>query len=241
MNRFFVDPKAIQNEDVHFDAEQSHQIRRVLRMKPGERCMALDNQGNELTVELVSCESDVCRARIVERHKASEPKIQLLMILALTQRDKFEWMLQKCTEVGVSAFLPMVTSRTLVQDPADTMSKYDRWRSILREAAEQCGRGKIPALLPAMSFGRAVEFSGREYGVRLLPWEGERQSHIKMHLREAQPGNTAVMIGPEGGFSTEEAGAAINAGFTPVTLGERILRMETAAVVAGALVMYEWG
>ena len=241
MNRFFVDPKAIQSEDVLFDADQSRQILRVLRMKPGERCTALDNQGNELTVELVSCESDVCRARIVERHKASEPKIQLLMILALTQRDKFEWMLQKCTEVGVSAFLPMVTSRTLVQDPADTMSKYDRWRSILREAAEQCGRGKIPALLPAMSFGDAVKFSGREYGVRLLPWEGERQSHIKTHLREAQPANTAVMIGPEGGFSTEEAGAAINAGFKPVTLGERILRMETAAVVAGALLMYEWG
>lgn len=241
MNRFFVESQAIQADNVVFNDQQARQIWRVLRMKPGDQCIVLDNLGGEMTVELAICEEGACTGRILERKRASEPAIRLLMILALTQREKFEWMLQKCTEVGAGAFLPVVTSRTLVQSPADAMGKYERWGTILREAAEQCGRGRIPELLPVMELDDAVRYAGKEYKTRLLPWEGERRSHIKEYLRGNSSANTVVLIGPEGGFSEEEVAFAVKAGFTPVTLGERILRMETAAVVAGALVMYEWG
>ena len=85
-----------------------------------------------------------------------EPNLRITLFLGLTQREKFEWMLQKCTECGTAAFVPMVTERSLVQDVEETQKKHNRWKSILQEASEQCGRGLIPQLFPAMSFKDAL-------------------------------------------------------------------------------------
>jgi 16S rRNA (uracil1498-N3)-methyltransferase len=148
-------------------------------------------------------------------------------------------MLQKCTEIGAAGFLPVISQRSLVQGKTDTLAKYERWQMILKEAAEQSGRGMIPQLLPPANLKEAVMSTRDEYALRLIPWEDEKQTGIKAILGEGKPARVAVLIGPEGGFSAEEVQTATQAGFLRVTLGKRILRMETAAVVSAALIFHE--
>jgi len=239
MQRFFIDPEAIQGEQVVFSRAQSRQIARVLRLKSGQTCVVLDNLGSELLVTLTQVDADNCRAEIIERTEAQEGGTDLLMLLSLTQREKFEWMLQKCTEVGASGFQPVITSRSLVQQPAEAAAKYERWKMIIREAAEQSGRSRLPELLPPTRLAEAVVHAGQHYQRCLIPWEGEKVRWLKEALAGTAVGSVALLIGPEGGFSEGEVQQAVNAGFTAVTLGRRILRMETAAVVSAALVLHE--
>lgn len=240
MHRFFVSPDGIHSEEILFSPGISRQIARVLRLKCGEKVIVLDNSGDEMLTELSYVDELGCAGRILQHgHCQNEPHTRLLMILGLTQREKFEWMLQKCTEIGAAAFLPVITSRSLVQNPVDVLSKYPRWQTILREAAEQSGRGIIPELLEPAEFHDILTTIPAVYPLCLIPWEDEHQTGIRNLLRETTVEKIAVIIGPEGGFSAAEVELADRAGFKPVTLGKRILRMETAAVVAAALVLHE--
>lgn len=239
MHRFFINPEDIHSEEVNFSNASAKQIARVLRLKSGDQCMALDNLGNEMLVELVRVNPDGCTASILKKTEAEEPHTRLSMLLCLTQRDKFEWMLQKCTEVGAAAFQPVISRRSLVQEKTDMEAKYVRWRMILKEAAEQSGRGRIPELLPTVSLTKAVLAAARDNPLCLIPWEEERNTGLKKVLTGRKVTRIAALIGPEGGFSAEEVQSAVDAGFQRVTLGKRILRMETAAVVTAALVFHE--
>jgi len=239
MQRFFVNPEEIQGQEVVFAPARSRQIARVLRLKNGQNCMVLDNRGGELLVELTQVEAGACRAVIVERAEAQQERIDLLMLLSLTQREKFEWMLQKCTEVGVSTFQPVITSRSLVQQPVQTIAKYERWKTIIWEAAEQSARSRLPELLPPAGLAEAVAEAARRCQRCLIPWEGEKARTLKGALAGPAVGSVALFIGPEGGFAEGEVQQAVNASFNVVTLGRRILRMETAAVVSAALVLHE--
>ena len=239
MHRFFVNPEELEAEEVVFSAAHARQIARVLRLKAGQHCVVLDNLGSEMMVELTQVGAERCTASVVERAVVEEPRTKLLMLLSLTQREKFEWMLQKCTEVGAAVFLPISSSRSLVQQPGDVVVKYERWRAIIREAAEQSGRGRLPELLPPASLEAAAGEVARNYERCLIPWEGEKTRSLKAVLTGKPVGSVAVLIGPEGGFSEDEVQHAVSAGFTPITLGKHILRMETAAVVTAALVLHE--
>jgi len=239
MHRFFIPPEDFHDDHIVFNGNNAQQIARVLRLKPGDFCIALDNLGSEVTCELERVSPATCLASVIEKRKADEPRTRLLMLLCLTQREKFEWMLQKCTEIGAAGFLPVISQRSLVQRNTDTLAKYERWQMILKEAAEQSGRGMIPRLLPPAQLNEAVANTREEYPLRLIPWEDEQQTGIKAVLGQGKPVNVAVLIGPEGGFSAEEVQTATEAGFLQVTLGRRILRMETAAVVSAALIFHE--
>jgi len=240
MHRFFVTPEEVQSEEIYFSPIISRQIARVLRLKCGETVAVLDNSGSEMLTEITLVDEMGCKGKIIQRRYCpNEPHTRLLMILGLTQREKFEWMLQKCTEVGAAAFLPVITSRSLVQHPEDVLAKYPRWRTILKEAAEQSGRGIIPDLLEPASFHDVLTVIPAGNPLCLIPWEDEHRTGLRDLLPEDAPKKIAVFIGPEGGFSAAEVEQATRAGFKPVTLGKRILRMETAAVVAAALVLHE--
>lgn len=239
MHRFFIPPENIHTDHIEFNGKCAHQIARVLRLKEGDECIALDNLGNEVAGRLEQVSPETCLATVIEKRRADEPRVRLLMLLSLTQREKFEWMLQKCTEIGAAGFLPVISQRSLVQGKTETLAKYERWQMILKEAAEQSGRGMIPQLLPPANLKEAVMNTRDEYALRLIPWEDEKQTGIKTMLREGNPAQVALLIGPEGGFSAEEVETATDAGFLRVTLGRRILRMETAAVVSAALIFHE--
>ena len=201
----------------------------------------LDGLGWQYCVELTQVNHEQVTGRLLEKSAISgEPPVQLSMYLCLTQREKFEWMLQKCTEVGVTEFTPVFSSRSLVQDSESQENKFPRWQRILQEAAEQSGRGTIPRLIQPLGFAAALESARGHNDVCLTAWEEEHTLRISAALKGV-PANAriALLIGPEGGLSTEEVTLAGQLGWKAVSLGPRILRMETAAVVSAALVI-DW-
>ena len=243
MHRFFITPAQRRGQIVRFDDVQAHQMRRVLRLRPGERVLALDGQGLQYEVTLEEVSNGRVTGLVVAQAAATgEPRVRLTLFQSLLQRDKFEWVLQKGTEIGVAAFVPVITRRSLVRDADDVgANKLERWRRIIKEAAEQSGRGALPRLVGPIPFEAAApEALGHDR--TLIAWEGEPQQTIRDVLggrRDVE--SVALFIGPEGGFEAAEVEEATSYGAVAVTLGRRILRTETAAVVGAALVLYELG
>jgi 16S rRNA (uracil1498-N3)-methyltransferase len=242
MHRFFLSPANIQDGAVTFTESISRQMVQVLRLKPDAVVMVLDGEGKEYQVRLITLSAQQCEGTVESMNAAlGEPKTTLNLYLCLTQREKFEWILQKCTEVGVSKIIPVISSRSLLQDAREALNKYERWQRILQEAAEQSHRGRVPGLEAPLRFAAAVKQAGQSTACCLIPWEEEKSLSLRQALQKDASQEVALLIGPEGGFSAEEVALAQSEGFISVTLGKRILRMETAAVVASALVLYERG
>lgn len=243
MHRFFVSPDQISQRFVRFDDDQAHQMRRVLRLRPGDSVLALDGLGNQYEVTL----EEVSHARATGLASAAvaatgEPSARLTLYQSILRREKFEWVLQKGTEIGIAAFIPVITRRSLVRDAEDVRpEKLDRWRRIIKEAAEQSGRGRLPALHPPISFSEAG-LEARAADLALFAWEGEARRTLREALTaRAAARHLALFIGPEGGYDPAEVSEAEAWGAIPVSLGRRTLRTETAAVVSAALVLYELG
>ena len=241
MHRFFLPPGSISGEEVHFPAETARQIHHVLRLQPGQDVIVLDNLGGEFTVSLTRVDARQVSGQVSARRPvSSEPDIHLTLYIALTQREKFELILQKCTEIGAAAFVPVISARSLVQDPAEANRKLPRWQAILREAAEQSSRGRIPDLAQPLRFEDAIRTAGSSHDLALIPWEQEAVLSLHAAIaRAALPAapRLAVLIGPEGGWAVKEVELARQHHWLPVTLGPRILRMETAALVSAALIL----
>jgi 16S rRNA (uracil1498-N3)-methyltransferase len=236
-HRFFVPPDQLHDGTVVFSDEQSHQIRAVLRLRPGDFVRAFDGaQPVDHMVELTQL-GPARGALVGTRPQPPEPKTRLVVYPALLQRDKFESVLQKLTEIGAAAIVPVLTARGLVREPPDEQ-RQARWRVILREAAEQCGRGIVPALQPAQAFLRAIAIAE---GTKLVAYEREPRRQLRDVLKSPSTPTVAAFVGPEGGFTPEEADCAERAGAHLITLGPRVLRTETASPLLAALVLYELG
>ena len=230
---------------MHLPEQVSRQLRRVLRARPGDEIVLLDDSGLEFGAVVEILETGEARARVTSQSKSvGEPKVLITLYQALLKTDRFELVLQKCTELGVSRFVPMNCGRSVPRAQAEGSSRYERWRRIVREAAEQSGRGRIPIVEGPLEFVRACE--GAE-SPALIPWEGERELGLRQALGAlrsiaANPGdrgNLSLFIGPEGGFTEDEVRLARTQGITSVTLGKRILRAETAGIATVAAAMYE--
>jgi 16S rRNA (uracil1498-N3)-methyltransferase len=241
MHHFFIPPSSIKSGKVKFASETSRQMSRVLRLKRGARVLALDNSGQEWEIQLETVSPQVCEGIVIdERQSKGEPKVKVTLYLGLTHREKFEWVLQKCTEVGVTAFVPVVTSRSLVQDIRMVQKKRGRWQAIIREAAEQSGRGILPQLEDPLLYPQALDVI-RHHDLGFVAWEGETTVNLRSLIKKRKTRSVGVLIGPEGGLTIEEAALASQGGIPCVSLGRRILRMETAAVVASALILHALG
>jgi 16S rRNA (uracil1498-N3)-methyltransferase len=244
MHRFFVSEESLQGKQVVFTGRQAHQIRNVLRIKSGDHVIVLDNTGCEYTVVLTKVGRQDVVGEVVSRQQVqAEPRTQITLYQSLLAREKFEWVLQKCTEVGVTKFVPMITGRSIVRrTDAITSRKLSRWRDIITEAAEQSGRGQIPQLDAPVNFVDAVCRLG-DFDHCLIGTLGAAGSSVRDILRtgDTEPATVALFIGPEGGFTDDEIADACSKGATAFSLGKRILRTETAAVVASAVILYELG
>ena len=239
MHRFFVDPEILRGDRVVLPAATAHQIRNVLRLRAGSAILVLDNSGAEYEVVLRQVDrQQVVGEAVAKRPCPNEPTVHLTLYQALMKRDKFEWLLQKGTEIGISQFVPVVTQRSLVQDVDIKASKQARWHKIITEAAEQSRRGCIPTLQPPQTLVQALADHPPQPG--LIAWEEADGLTLRGALSGGErPSHLSLFIGPEGGFAAEEVKAAQAAGLQAITLGKRILRAETAALVASALVLYE--
>ena len=242
MHRFFIPANLFQTSEIILPADVSQQICRVLRLKTGTEILLLDDQGFKYQSRLCEVNEDQCTVLVQTKQAAQgEPLTRLTLLVGITQRDKFELILQKCTEIGVSSIIPIITSRTLIQKSRDVEDKYPRWKKIMLEAAEQSHRGRIPTVLPVMKFPEALSSIRSDAGLKLVLWEEESGTAIKPVLRNFKGQDVVLIIGPEGGLSAEEVDTARDNGFKSVSLGKRILRMETAAMMATGLVIYELG
>lgn len=254
MHRFFIPPEALRTQPVILTGDQAHQIRRVLRLRLGDRVTLLDGEGWAYDARLIALDEASARFQTVQRWQvAGEPPVAITLFQAMLKGERFGWALQKGTEVGVGRFAPLVCERNVIDDldAIDSANKRERWERIIREAAEQSGRGRLPELLPAQLFAQAVAAPASPSGpggegetLRLILWEGERVTRLRDALAGCNLTGGAriqVFVGPEGGFTEEEVALAQRYGVRPVTLGPRILRAETAGVIAAALILYQAG
>jgi 16S rRNA (uracil1498-N3)-methyltransferase len=239
-----VTPAAIVEDQVVLGEAIAHQVCDVLRLRPGARVIVLDNSGWEYEVELTEIRREGARGRVCARRLAqTDPHLALTLYQAMLKGDRFEWVLQKGTELGVSAFVPMLTRRTVPSDVQRVEKKRPRWERIVREAAEQSHRARLPALAAPCSFSEACLGAAEAHEWAFLPWEAATEkslSHV-LHSRDHPPRDVALLIGPEGGFEEAEVALAREQGIEVLTLGPRILRAETAALAAVTIVLSELG
>jgi 16S rRNA (uracil1498-N3)-methyltransferase len=264
VHRFFVPTSALQGPFAILTGEQAHQIKRVLRLHPGDRVMLLDNQGSVYEAALVDYLPDGIRFQVESQKPATgEPATHLTLCQAALKGERFEWVLQKGTEIGVSRFVPIICARNVVDDLRAIAQKRARWERIILEATEQCGRGRLPELTDPQPFTDAIAANpfaaersraqeslvAQPPALRLIAWEelrnspqGESRLATALRARNLRVGmRIQVFVGPEGGFTAAEIDLAHHHGLEPVSLGPRTLRAETAGVVVAAAILYEVG
>jgi|SRR5579884_1072161 len=231
--------------EVELPAEIAHQVRDVLRLATGNSIRLLDGAGGEYPAEIV----EAGRKRVIVRLGAHaelpmEPGPRVVLCQGMLKAAKFEMVMQKCTELGVAEFVPLLTERSVAATDELSPAKRARWEHILAEAVEQSGGSRLPQLAAPQPLMHALIHLPPD-GIALLPWEEAREVGPRAALLEAAAqhgglGNVPevrIFIGPEGGFSAGEAALAERNGARLVTLGPRILRAETAAIVASALAL----
>jgi 16S rRNA (uracil1498-N3)-methyltransferase len=209
----------------------------------------LDNTGWEYVVSLEQVNRDQVTGSVTSKAlAATEPQHKLSLYVALLKGERFEWVLQKATEIGVCAIVPVVCQRSIIDDIAEvSQTKIERWERIIREAAEQSRRAKLPKLRPAMLFDVACEHAARRSQAFVL-WEGGGAQSLRSLLRSpSSPPNehsafsTSLLSGPEGGFTESELATAALYRIQLASLGPRILRAETAPIAAATAVLFEHG
>ena len=238
LHRFFLPSGALQAEGVTFPGESSRQIERVLRMKPGERVVVLDGSGTEYIVILQQVGRTTTGTVEKQRWNEAEPAVQVTLYQGLLKGAKLELVVQKCTEIGVSRIVPVVSTRAVPAEPS--AARQARFETIAREAAEKSGRGRIPEVVSPMRFSEAVE-EACAAGSAVFCWEEERDLLLSKLMPADESQRVSLFVGPEGGFTAGEAEVARRAGALVVSLGRRTLRAETAAIVGCVLLLARHG
>ena len=240
MHRFFIPGNWIQQDKVTITGEPLRQIGYVLRLKPTDRIIVLDNSGWEFEMEIERIAKNQVLGKIISRKPGQgEPRIKITLYQALLKSDKFELVLQKGVELGITDFVPFISERCVSRK--ESAAKIERWQKIIQEAAEQSERLILPVLHPLISFDEAC-CSVKQPA--LLLWEEEKSISLKHTLQNPPFKDTAAIslfVGPEGGFPETEKGLAKQNGIAIASLGKRILRAETAGLAAVSAVLYETG
>jgi len=239
--RFFIDPGKINGDLVTISGDTARQIVTVLRLKEGDHICLLDGTGQEYESRIISLCKDEITAEIINKNCClAEPKLKLTLAICLPKGDKLDLIIQKCSELGISELAVVNSERSIARlDPDRVQSKLERWTKIAAEASEQSGRGRVPEIYVLPEITELADLV-ESHSLALVAWENESRSSIKNILRKNLDANSIMMIiGPEGGLTEREIDQLTEAGAKPVSLGKRILRCETAAIAACAMIIYE--
>ncbi|HEX4948567.1 MAG TPA: 16S rRNA (uracil(1498)-N(3))-methyltransferase [Blastocatellia bacterium] len=235
-HRFFAPPACHFDSRIILDPEESHHLARVLRLLPGATVFAFDGNGAEYECEITRVSKEATELNVIARlSNEVESSLHLILGQALIKGDKFDWVVQKATELGVTRIVPLVTEHSEFRKAEGRELRLQRWRRVALEAMKQSGRRKLLEVSEAQSFQQFCD--AQTNGLRLIFSESGGRS-----LSETQRSNAVTLaIGPEGGWSEGELRLAKAHGFLPIHLGNRILRTETAAVAAVTLAQYLFG
>lgn len=243
-HRFFVNPEQIIDGVATITGSDVQHITRVLRLTIGSSLVVADGSGAHYEGCLISSSKDFIQVALSKKTSLSnEAPIRVTLLQGIPKGDKMEYIIQKCTELGVAKFIPVACARSIVQlnkDKAD--KKQARWQRIAEEAAKQSRRSQIPQVCSVVNLPQALQFL-EENEALLIPWEEEKAEILKKtlyHLK-GKGQKISIFIGPEGGLTPEEVALAREAGGKVVTLGPRILRTETAGLAVVSMVLYELG
>lgn len=242
MANFYITKEQTEDDVATLSAEESVHISRVLRMKKGDRVVLCDGEGYFYDAELFEFSEKEVRAHILSKRKAeTEPRFEITVFQGVPKNPKLETIVQKLTEIGAVRIVPMNTVRAVAK--LDKKEKIKRLSKIAREAAKQSKRAVIPEVCDTMNFKDAVKEAAKA-DIAVIAYEEERETSLKKVLcaKEAKDiKKISILIGPEGGFEKDEVECAAENKITPITLGKRILRTETAPIVVCSAVLYELG
>ncbi len=237
--RLPVDPDELAAGALTLDGPRLHYVCRVLRLGGGDELELFDGAGRRARARLEGVSRRQARLTVEapEPARPVEAATRLELLFGVPRGDGGDRIVRAGTELGVAAFSPVLVARSVARPPA---KRRERWARIAREAARQCGRATVPAVADPRPLADALAALPDEASLRLVAWEEERSGTVGAGVGGPRAA-AALLGGPVGGVPADEVDAAATAGFAPVTLGPRVLRAPTAAVVASALVLHRLG
>lgn len=241
--RFFVEGEILSPGERLVTGKRARHLTRVLRLGVGESVVLFDGSGTECPAEILEVGRQLVRFKVAAGTRINrESSLDLELALGLCRPKIMDLIIQKATELGVNSVVPVKTERAQRWSTGERgTSRLARWERIAQEAARQSGRNLVPHISPPADLPRLLELQ-QEIGLKLICWEEEDSGSLKTVLA-GQTGSrqACVLIGPEGGFAANEVEQAAAAGFQSVSLGQRVLRTETAAITIISLLQYELG
>jgi 16S rRNA (uracil1498-N3)-methyltransferase len=246
--RFYAPPVAFARDaqTVSLSADEARHARDVLRLQPGDEVFVFDGDGKEFRCAVREFDRDGAAFNVLEEVEPAHPEspLNLTLAIALLKGEKFDLVVQKATELGVSRIVPVATSRAdvRIRNGDDAKRKVTRWQRIALEAAKQCGRARLLEIEEPVGFKSLIDHALRDGELRLMFAE-RNGTALADATRDSLSSSTKVLalIGPEGGWTDEEIELAITGAFEIVTLGGRTLRAETAAIAIVALLQHSFG
>jgi 16S rRNA (uracil1498-N3)-methyltransferase len=240
--RFYVPQPQIEKGMLKIVGDEVKHIRRVLRLKAGEEIIVFDGAGKEYEGTIVEEEpsSVVIRIENTFSSKIDSP-LEVTLAQSLLKGEKMDYLIQKATELGVRRIIPFFSSRSIPSlETSGRLKRHQRWERIAIEASKQCGRGVVPKIEPLQDYSEMLQVVSSG-SLCLILWEREGVKLKEILDRSKERLKIFFVTGPEGGFGREEVEEAIRAGFIPITLGNRILRAETATLCLLSILQYERG
>lgn len=240
MHRFFI--PQLYNEEMSITGVDAKHIGRVLRMQPGDKLQIVSDDGVSALAELTAISETTVTVRCLEvLAESHEPAVKITLAQGLAKGEKMDFIIQKAVELGAYSIVPVAMEHSVVRlDGAKADKKVERWQKIAEAAAKQSKRDIIPQVQAVQSVSQML--ANNNCKTKIIAYECEDRMSLKTALREAgQLDDLLLIIGPEGGISEGELSKAREAGAVPVSLGRRILRAETAGLVAMSAIFYETG
>jgi 16S rRNA (uracil1498-N3)-methyltransferase len=230
--RLFLPADRVAGEQVTLQAEDHHYVAKVLRLQAGDRLVIFDGVGTEIEGRVERVGAKASLVALLARRTVVVRGAVITLLQSIPRGDRMDLVVQKATELGVARIVPVIAGRSVAR-PDGAGTRVRRWQTIAAEAARQSGRADVPVVEAPQTLDLAL--AGAPPGTRLVLWEGEHARPLRLVLTGAEA-EVTLLVGPEGGFPADEIERCRAAGFAAVGLGPRILRVETAALVAVALV-----
>ncbi|MCU0599706.1 MAG: 16S rRNA (uracil(1498)-N(3))-methyltransferase [Desulfobacterales bacterium] len=243
MRRFLIHPSEIKKQSPLIQGSDVLHIRKVLRLKPGDRILLLDGEGNEYEAVIDGIFDDCIRVDIIKQYQSqTEPPIRIIVMQAFLKEKKMDMLIRALTEVGISAWMPVFTEHSIPRpDEKRQASRTERWKEIAKESIKQCRRSVPPEILSPATFHQAIH-ANMDADLKIIFWENEMLPlRGKIAPDSKKISDIIILLGPEGGFSRKEIDLATSADFVGASLGPRILKAETASIAACVLIQHIYG